>query len=56
MNGGKKILIVEDDELIIKILEFILNKEGYELSVLRDGLSAIENLKMILFAYVECFL
>lgn len=47
MNGGKKILIVEDDELIIKILEFILNKEGYELSVLRDGLSAIENLKMI---------
>lgn len=47
MNGGKKILIVEDDELIIKILEFILNKEGYELSVIRDGLSAIENLKMI---------
>ena len=47
MNGGKKILIVEDDELIIKILEFILNKEGCELSVIRDGLSAIENLKMI---------
>ena len=34
MNSDKKILIVEDDELMIKILKFILNKEGYQLSII----------------------
>jgi two-component system response regulator VicR len=47
MNSDKKILIIEDDELMIKILTFILNKEGYQLSVIRDGLSAIEQLHTI---------
>lgn len=44
MHNNKKILIVEDDELIIKILSFILLKEGYELSILKDGLSATEQM------------
>jgi CheY-like chemotaxis protein len=26
----KKILIIEDDNLIIKIMDFVLKKEGYE--------------------------
>ncbi|MGO4905245.1 response regulator transcription factor [Flavobacterium sp. W20_MBD1_R3] len=47
MNSDKKILIIEDDELMIKILTFILSKEGYQLSVIRDGLSAIEQLHNI---------
>lgn len=47
MNSGKKILIIEDDELMIKILLFILSKEGYQLTVLKDGLSAIEQLHAI---------
>ena len=47
MNSDKKILIVEDDELIIKILKFILNKEGYQLSVVMDGLSAVEQIHSI---------
>ena len=47
MNSDKKILIIEDDELIIKILKFILNKEGYQLSVVMDGLSAIEQIPAI---------
>lgn len=47
MNTTKKILIVEDDELMIKILVFILEKEGYELVVLKDGLSAIEQIANI---------
>lgn len=47
MNSGKKILIIEDDELMVKILTFILTKEGYQLSVIRDGLSAIEQLRII---------
>ena len=47
MNSDKKILIVEDDELMIKILKFILNKEGYQLSVVMDGLSAVEQIHSI---------
>ena len=47
MNSDKKILIIEDDELIIKILSFILLKEGYQLSVLKDGLSATEQIHHI---------
>ena len=47
MNSDKKILIVEDDELMIKILKFILNKEGYQLSVVMDGLSAVEQIPAI---------
>ena len=47
MNSDKKILIIEDDELIIKILKFILNKEGYQLSIIKDGLSAIEQIPAI---------
>ena len=47
MNSDKKILIVEDGELMIKILKFILNKEGYQLSIIKDGLSAIEQIPAI---------
>lgn len=47
MNSGKKILIIEDDELMVKILTFILTKEGYQLSVIRDGLTAIEQVHII---------
>lgn len=47
MKSDKKILIVEDDELMIKILSFILSKEGYQLSIIRDGLSAIEQIHTI---------
>jgi two-component system response regulator VicR len=47
MNRDKKILIIEDDELMVKILKFILNKEGYQLSVIKDGLSAVEQIHSI---------
>jgi two-component system alkaline phosphatase synthesis response regulator PhoP len=33
----KKILIVEDEEIILDLLERKLTKEGYEISVARDG-------------------
>lgn len=44
----KKILIIEDDNLIIKILEFILKKEGYDIYVARDGNEGIEKIGTIL--------
>lgn len=47
MPNGKKILIVEDDDLMIVILQFILKKEGYEISVAKDGLNAIERIPEI---------
>ena len=45
MNTVKKILVVEDDELMIKILEFIILKEGYSLVIARNGIEAIDNLE-----------
>lgn len=44
----KKILIIEDDNLIIKILEFILKKEGYEIHIARDGNHGIEKIGTLL--------
>jgi len=41
--GMKKILFVEDDELILKMVEFKLKKEGYLVSIAKDGNAAIEN-------------
>jgi two-component system response regulator VicR len=43
----KKILIIEDDNLIIKILDFILKKEGYETFISIDGNDAIEKIGTI---------
>lgn len=47
MSNGKKILIVEDDDLMIVILQFILKKEGYQISIAKDGLNAIERMPEI---------
>ena len=44
----KKVLIIEDDNLIIKILEFILKKEGYEIHIAKDGNEGIEKIGNIL--------
>ncbi|REH01845.1 response regulator transcription factor [Flavobacterium aquicola] len=43
-----KILIAEDDILMIKILEFILKKEGYQVTSCKDGLSAIEKIPVLI--------
>jgi two-component system response regulator VicR len=46
-NTDLKILIAEDDVLMIKILEFILKKEGYQVTSCKDGLSAIEKIPIL---------
>lgn len=38
MDNHKKILIIEDDELMLKILQFILVKENYDLKIAKDGI------------------
>ncbi|MFV5689307.1 response regulator transcription factor [Flavobacterium sp. ZT3R25] len=47
MNNIKKILVIEDDILMVKILEFILRKEGYELTIAKDGIEGIEKLNSV---------
>lgn len=42
---AKKILLVEDEELMIDILQRKLEKEGYEVSVARDGEEGLEAMK-----------
>ncbi|MDI6031610.1 response regulator [Flavobacterium sp. LB2P84] len=43
----KKILIIEDDNLIIKILDFILKKEGYETYISKDGNDGIDQIGIL---------
>jgi two-component system response regulator VicR len=47
-NKNLKILIVEDDVLMVKILEFILKKEGYQITSCKDGLTAIEKIPVLI--------
>ncbi len=46
-NSAKKILVIEDDILMVKILEFVLRKEGYEIVVAKDGIEGLEKLKAV---------
>lgn len=47
-----KILVVEDDEMILRTLEFRLKKDGYVISVARDGKEALEKIKNNIFNLV----
>ncbi|MEJ7778536.1 MAG: response regulator [Daejeonella sp.] len=40
-----KILIAEDDELILKTLEYRLKKDGYQVITARDGREALEKIE-----------
>jgi len=42
---AKRILIIDDEELITKSLERLLNKEGYEVTVSKSGAEALEKIK-----------
>ncbi|MCM4167212.1 Transcriptional regulatory protein WalR [Arenibacter antarcticus] len=41
----KKILVIEDNPMVVKSLEFKLLKEGYDVSIAIDGRSAMEQLE-----------
>lgn len=44
LAGQKKIMIVEDDEVMLKLVERILSKEGYSIEIANNGKEAIEKL------------
>jgi len=43
----KKILLVEDEELMIDLLQRKLTKEGYEISVAKNGEEGLEAMKKV---------
>lgn len=47
-NEDKKILIIDSDDMTIEILKFILTREGYKISIAKDGISALERISVIL--------
>ncbi|MFQ5870497.1 MAG: response regulator [Candidatus Zixiibacteriota bacterium] len=42
MKGRERILIVEDDELVLSSIEGVLTKEGYQVTTARNGREALE--------------
>ena len=42
---AKKILIADDEPNIVTALEFLLQKEGYEVAVARNGAEALESIE-----------
>ncbi len=42
-----KVLICEDDEMVLKMVEFKLQKEGYEVHLASDGKEALEKVNTI---------
>ena len=43
----KKILIIEDEEIMVDLLQKKLTVEGYEISVARDGKEGLEKMKEV---------
>lgn len=44
-NENKKILLIENEELIINILQKKLEKEGYKVLIARDGIEGMEKMR-----------
>ncbi len=40
-----KVLVCEDDEMVLKMVEFRLRKEGYEILLAADGKEALEKVR-----------
>ncbi len=54
MNNKKRILIVEDDIAIQRLLSMMLNAKGYDTSLAEHGLKAMELLQKEKFDIIIC--
>lgn len=45
MNPKKRILVVEDDTIIVKFVKEVLEQEGFEVETAGDGLKGLEKIK-----------
>jgi CheY-like chemotaxis protein len=41
----KRILIIEDDEILLSLLQKKLSKEGYQISIANDGLEGVKKIR-----------
>ncbi len=44
-NSNKRILIIDDDQFIIRVLKMKLEEGGYQVFVARNGYEGLENFK-----------
>lgn len=51
---AKKILVIDDEELITKSLLKLLNNEGYNTTVVRSGKEALEKVRKVDFDLLVC--
>lgn len=51
---AKKILVIDDEELITKSLLKLLDKEGYNTTVVRSGREAIDKVKEVNYDLIIC--
>ena len=42
---SKKILIIEDEEILLELLQKKLTQEGYEVTIARDGIDGLDRVK-----------
>ena len=54
MENGRHILVVDDELSMRELLEFMLKKEGYQVSVAKSGSQAIEMLKKSHYDLLLC--
>lgn len=47
-SNDKKIMIIDNDDMTVEILKFILKKEGFKVSIAKDGINAMERLPIIM--------
>ena len=50
----KKILIIDDEEIVTKSLQKLLKKEGYQTTIAKSGPEAIEKVKRTDFDLIIC--
>ncbi len=42
---GKKILVIDDEKLVVESLKKLLKREGYEVNIAKNGAEAMEQIK-----------
>lgn len=47
-TSDKKIMIIDNDDMTLEILKFILKREGYKISIAKDGINALERIPTIM--------
>src|SRR5579859_6647945 len=52
MNSSNKVLVVEDEEQLLRMLQFTLSQSGYEITTAKTGAAAFEHLAKTQFGVV----